>query len=177
MPATRDRKPTGMAEVSLTLIDPQVYEGGAQVETEFDIRDEMPTDDWDEAEDRAQASAEAEQYIEEMQPGKEEEQPVKSAGDSPVPVENANGIERSTAIDVVDEDANPTNGEFATSQVVLKIRRRKLKPLNMKKGEIIVTRRLFRSGDSEYLLNGKLCRLRDIQDLFLGTGLGPDLMH
>ncbi|MBA4183120.1 MAG: AAA family ATPase, partial [Acidobacteria bacterium] len=39
-------------------------------------------------------------------------------------------------------------------------------------GEAVsVTRRLYLSGESEYLLNGKTCRLRDIQDLFAGTGL------
>jgi chromosome segregation protein len=41
-------------------------------------------------------------------------------------------------------------------------------------GEITITRRLYRSGESEYLINGKQARLRDIQDLFLGTGLGPE---
>src|SRR5438093_720943 len=38
--------------------------------------------------------------------------------------------------------------------------------------ECVVTRRLYRNGESEYLMNGKLCRLRDIHELFMDTGLG-----
>ena len=39
--------------------------------------------------------------------------------------------------------------------------------------EVTVARRLYRSGDSEYLLNGTVCRLKDVLDLFMDTGLGP----
>ncbi len=175
---TRDRKPTGMAEVSMSLIDPEVYEGSdANAPTEFDIQDEMPVDaaeDWDEAAIRARSAEEAEAYMEEVQPGKAEEQEgvqvslaSDGAGTVPPPVageviEPQNGNGDGAAV-------SPDN-----AQVILKIRRRKFKTLSFKKGEIVVTRRLFRSGDSEYLLNGKLCRLRDIQDLFMGTGLGPE---
>ena len=151
---TRDRKPTGMAEVSLTLIDPEVYDGAdAHDPTEVEIQDEMPAhlQDWDEAEVRAEAAEETERLTEEARPGK---------------VEEIEGAQPPAAASVeADAAAGP--------HVVLKIRRRQFKQ-QFKAGEIVVNRRLFRTGESEYLLNGKLCRLRDIQELFMGTGLGPE---
>ncbi len=40
--------------------------------------------------------------------------------------------------------------------------------------EVTVTRRVYRSGESEYYLNKTLCRLKDIKDLFMDTGMGSD---
>lgn len=40
--------------------------------------------------------------------------------------------------------------------------------------EVAVTRKLYRSGESEYMINGKQVRLRDINELFMDTGLGRD---
>src|SRR6202158_2569056 len=45
--------------------------------------------------------------------------------------------------------------------------------LNVPWSEVGVARRLYRTGESEYVLNKNVCRLRDIQDLFAGTGVNP----
>lgn len=46
--------------------------------------------------------------------------------------------------------------------------------LPLEYNEVAVTRRMFRSGESEYLINGNQCRLRDIKELFMDTGIGVD---
>src|SRR5436190_16485893 len=40
--------------------------------------------------------------------------------------------------------------------------------------EVQITRRVYRSGEGEYLINHQVCRLRDIKELFLGSGAGAD---
>ena len=45
---------------------------------------------------------------------------------------------------------------------------------NLDSPEILITRRLFRSGESEYMLNKATVRLKDILDLLLGTGIGAE---
>ena len=104
---TSNRPPTGLAEVSLTLVDPA--------------------------------------YV------KPPEEPTASDG-------SAEGIPTFAGMAATDGPASEASQPR----------------LHNDSGEIVVTRRLFRSGESEYLLNGDLCRLRDIQDLFMGTGLGPE---
>jgi len=110
---TGTRPPTGMAEVSLTLEDPE-YAG----------------------------------TTEPVEENKQEYFHADLPENSPSPKENS----------------AHTGGNGSSHKAHLKAG----------SGQITVTRRLFRSGESEYLINGRTSRLRDIQDVFLGTGLGPE---
>ena len=170
---TRERKATGMAEVSLTLVDPDVYDGAllatdrSQDEgPEIVIENELPRNgdwsggDWDEDALRAVKAEETEEATLEAQPGQ-----IIEGG----PAEFSAQENLPAPVGVLE-----ASHSASTNNVVLKIRRRKFGRQPVRAGEIVVTRRLFRSGESEYLLNGKICRLRDIQDIFMGTGLGPE---
>ena len=46
--------------------------------------------------------------------------------------------------------------------------------LDIDYSEVAITRRMYRSGESEYLINDNPCRLRDIRELIMDTGIGVD---
>ncbi len=148
---TTKRPPMGLAEVTLTMEDPELAEAArfvlenagesAGINTEF--IEVGNTEGTEKTEEIIEAAAEA-------TPG-------------PLPVST---------------DVAPLGEEAAAETEFVKGRRRKnvaQKPvLAMKPGEVVVSRRLYRSGQSEYLINGRVARLRDIQEMFMGVGLGPD---
>lgn len=151
---TKNRKPSGMAEVVLHL-----------------VRDENFVD-FDEAE--LEEIDEALGEIDDLAVD------VDALDAQPAAVEavaaNGNGADHIEAGHIEAEKVQVAAvGSVQTIERPAKTKRRwrpRSFALDFAPGEAVtITRRLYLSGESEYLLNGKACRLRDIQDLFAGTGL------
>ena len=154
---SRNRKPGGMAEVTLHLIRDEDF---------LDV-DEGELDDID------QALTEIDDHSVDLS----EIEPENTASDPfAVPVDavvETNGF-HSDELETEKVQAAQV-GSVQTVETRVKTKRHwrpRSFALDFAPGEAVsVTRRLYLSGESEYLLNGKSCRLRDIQDLFAGTGL------
>src|SRR3954469_2528745 len=154
---TRDRKPSGMAEVVLHL-----------------VRDEELYDTEDrELEDIDETLAELDEHVVDLEDAAFEEE---SAEISAVAEIETVEINESEIVDSETELAQAAQvGSVQVVQRTIKPRRHwrpRSFALDFAPGEAVsVGRRLYLSGESEYTLNGRNCRLRDIQDLFAGTGL------
>ncbi|GMQ81675.1 MAG: chromosome segregation protein SMC [Rhodothermia bacterium] len=80
-------------------------------------------------------------------------------------------ILRSEKMDNIIFNGTSNRRSLGMSEVLLTIENtRGVLPIEY--AEVTIGRRLFRSGESEYLLNGVQCRLKDITDLFMDTGMG-----
>src|SRR5262245_6448959 len=169
---TRDRKPTGMAEVTLTMV------AIADV-TARDAEDQDSDDDrkFDAAvENAARASDAALSIIADADRPTIEDEPEG-------PPSPDQGLEPATG-STPEIGSTPDSGgltepvsteETASHhpKTAAHRRPRPRKKIVVSAGERInIGRRLYRTGDSDYLMNGRLCLLRDVQDLFAGTGLG-----
>lgn len=152
---TKTRKPGGMAEVVLHLV---------RDDTAFDI-EESELEDIDEALSEIDENAVDLSEIEEIE--------AESADAvAEFAHENAELLDQDTEIETVKA---AQVGSIQTIETKVKTKRHwrpRSFALDFAPGESVsVTRRLYLSGESEYQLNGKTCRLRDITDLFAGTGL------
>jgi chromosome segregation protein len=151
---TAKRPPLGLAEVTLTLIDPELAEaaefvlGPQQGETPAHGPFGVPDSAFGVT--ASSFSAHGAENAEE------------DSGDS-------EAADRANAAGVQPEEESKEPAFLKKKRAAAEKHSMHLKP-----GEVVVGRRLYRSGQSEYLINGRVARLRDIQDLFMGIGLGPD---
>lgn len=83
------------------------------------------------------------------------------------------GVLRSDVMENVIFNGTRTRKPLGMAEVAITVLNNKqILPLEF--SEITITRRLFRNGESQYLLNNTQCRLRDITELFMDTGMGAD---
>jgi chromosome segregation protein len=163
---TVKRPPLGLAEVTITMEDPELAEAARFVLETADIQSQA-------------ASAPADGGETSELPHNGDIPDAALASDDPnynteihslVPAQSPEQLE-GTSDHKTDAPAMPPMAED-------RFKRRKKsadKPvLATRPGEVVISRRLYRSGQSEYLINGRTGRLRDIQEMFMGVGLGPD---
>ena len=169
---TTKRPPMGLAEVTITLEDPELAEA-ARFVMEGAKAEERPDQPEGTSGNRADLAGSGEAGSTNEQEGLPGE--VDAAeGTAAAGAETGTGgdaVDQSSATGAPAEEQNsPTQSGF-----LAKKRKKAEKPAMVTKpGEVVVSRRLYRSGQSEYLINGRVARLRDIQEMFMGVGLGPD---
>lgn len=71
-------------------------------------------------------------------------------------------------------DGTKVRKAYGFAQVTLRLDNRDRSISSVDEDEVAVTRKYYRSGESEYKINGKNVRLRDVHELFMDTGLGRD---